>query len=176
MGLATAALIATDKTTSGWVDRYGSLPGASHGVSDLGSIYATGGTVAGFYLVGSAIHDRRARETGRLSAEALVDTAILTEILKFAAGRKRPDYGSGRGQFFDHGSSFPSGHSSSTWAVATVVSYEYRHHPLIRYGAFAVAAAVSMSRYSGRNHFLSDIAVGSALGYGVGRFVYTSHH
>ena len=33
----------------------------------------------------------------------------------------------------------------------------------------AAAAAVSVSRYTGRNHFLSDVLVGSALGYGIGR-------
>jgi hypothetical protein len=157
--MINAALIPTDETTSRWVSRNGSLPEVSRWVSYGGTIYATGGVAAGFYLFGRSAHNDRARETGRLSAEALIDTAIVTEVLKYAMGRKRPDFGTGEGHFFDHGNSFPSGHSSSAWAVATVVSYEYRNRPLIRYGAFAVAAAISMSRYTGRNHFLSDIAV-----------------
>jgi membrane-associated phospholipid phosphatase len=176
LAVGTTALILTDKTTSRWVDRHGSLPGVSRRISYGGSAYGSGGVAAGFYLFGAATHNDHARETGRLAAEAFIDTAIITEVLKYSLGRKRPDFGTGQGHFFDHGNSFPSGHSSSAWAVATVVSYEYRDHPLIRYGAFALATLVSMSRYSGRNHFLSDIVVGSAIGYGMGRFVYNAHH
>ena len=172
LAMGTAALIVTDETTSSWVHRGGSLPPVSHAVSYAGSIYATGGIAAGFYLFGRASHDDHARETGRLSAQALIDTVIVTEVLKYAMGRQRPDFGNGEGHFFDHGKSFPSGHASSAWAVATVVSYEYQRHPWIKYGAFAAAAAVSMSRYTGRNHFLSDVLVGSSIGYGIGRFVY----
>ena len=38
------------------------------------------------------------------------------------------------------------------------------------------AAAVSLSRFTGRNHFLSDVLVGSAIGYTTGRFVYLKRH
>ena len=172
LAMGTAALIATDQTTSSWVHRGGSLPPASRGVSYAGSLYATGGLAAGFYLFGRKTHDDRARETGRLAAQAMIDTLIVTEVLKYTMGRQRPDFGMGEGNFFDHGKSFPSGHASNVWAVATVVSYEYQHHPWIKYGAFAITAAVSMSRYTGRKHFLSDVLVGSSIGYGIGRFVY----
>jgi hypothetical protein len=57
-----------------------------------------------------------------------------------------------------------------------VIAYEYRKNPFIKYGAFAAATAVSMSRFSGRNHFLSDIVIGGAIGFGIGRFVYKEHH
>ena len=60
--------------------------------------------------------------------------------------------------------------------MATVVAYEYEDRPLVRYGAYAAAVAVSLSRYTGRNHFLSDALVGGAIGYGIGRFVYRAHH
>ncbi len=172
----TTALIVSDRKTSAWVDRNGSLPHASRDVSYGGGIYADGGVVAGFYLMGHAVHDRRASETGKLAAEALIDTSIVTEILKLSTQRMRPNDGTGRGLFFKHGHSFPSGHAASAWAVATVVASEYKDRPLIKYGAFVLAAAISMSRYSGRNHFLSDVVVGSSIGYGIGRFVYRTHH
>ena len=168
LAATTTVLIITDRKTSAWVDRNGSLPGASRDVSFLGSTYAAGGTVAGLYLMGRAAHNRHLRETGELAAEALIDTSIVTEVLKLSTERMRPSDGSGSGLFFKHGSSFPSGHSSSAWAVATIVAYEYKDHPLIKFGAFAVAAAISMSRYSGRNHFLSDVLTGSSIGYGIG--------
>ena len=57
------------------------------------------------------------------------------------------------------------------------VAYEYgKNRPLVRLGAYGLASAVSLSRYTGRNHFLSDVLVGSALGYSIGRYVYRTHH
>jgi len=46
----------------------------------------------------------------------------------------------------------------------------------VQISAYGLAAAVSLSRYTGRNHFLSDVLVGSAAGYGIGRYVYRTHH
>ena len=174
--LGTAGLIATDRYTSDWVRQGGDLPDWSHNTSWFGKAYATGGVVAGFYLAGKAFHNQKASETGLLAGEALIDTGIVTEVLKLTARRERPSAGNERAEFFDGGSSFPSGHSSTVWSVATVVAYEYQKNPWIKYGAFAAATAVSLSRFSGRNHFLSDIVIGSAIGFGVGRFVYKERH
>jgi hypothetical protein len=33
-----------------------------------------------------------------------------------------------------------------------------------------------LSRFTGRNHFLSEILIGSAIGYATGRYVYHKHH
>jgi membrane-associated phospholipid phosphatase len=170
--VGTAALIATDQYTSSWIRRGGDLPVVSHDVSWVGKAYVTGGVAGAFYLAGLATHNYRARETGLLAGEALIDTGIVTEVLKLATQRPRPNSGNGHGVFFTRGNSFPSGHSSTVWSVATVIAYEYQKHPLVRYGAYAAAVGVSISRYSGRNHFLSDIVVGSAIGFGIGRYVY----
>ena len=56
------------------------------------------------------------------------------------------------------------------------ISYEYKHVPWVRYGALAAAGIVTASRYSGRKHFLSDLAVGSGIGFLIGRYVYKKHH
>lgn len=175
-GAAAAGLIATDHETSGWVQRTGSLPFASRTASIAGKFYVLGGISAGVYLVGKAVRNRHAQESGVLAIEALIDSGIDTQILKYAFERPRPNEDMGRGRFFKHGSSFPSGHASTAWAVATVFAYEYHDQPLVKYGAYAAASIISFSRYSGRNHFLSDILVGSALGFGIGRFVYKTHH
>jgi len=174
--LTVATVFATDRYTSGWVDRGGSLPVDSRFVSHFGQAYSTGGIAAAFYLAGRFTHNQKARETGVLAAEALIDTGIVTEVLKLAAQRQRPNADQHFGEFFDGGSSFPSGHSSSIWSVATVIAHEYKNNPWIKYGAYAGAVAVSMSRYSGRNHFLSDIVAGSAIGFFIGRYVYRNYH
>lgn len=176
VGLGTAALIASDEETSSWVKQGGSLPAVSHAISWGGTGYVTGSTAAAFYLAGRATHNYKARETGILSAQALIDAGIVTEVVKLATQRERPNSGDGDGHFWAGGSSFPSGHSNAIWSLATVVSYEYRDKPAIRYGAFAAAVAVSASRYTGREHFLSDIVVGSLIGYSVGRYVFKEYH
>jgi membrane-associated phospholipid phosphatase len=58
-----------------------------------------------------------------------------------------------------------------------VIAQEYGHHrPLVQIGAYGLASAVSLSRFTGRNHFLSDVVIGSAMGYGIGRYVYHKRH
>ena len=180
LGLSTIALIATDRQTSGELVENGdnrSRLTISRDISRMGSFYATGGSAAAFYLVGRATHNERARETGLLGAEALIDSAILVSALKTVSQRQRPPTDNSSGEFFDGGSSFPSGHAITAWSLATVIAQEYGHHrPVVQFGAYGLATAISLSRYTGRNHFLSDVLVGSAMGYGIGRYVYHKHH
>jgi membrane-associated phospholipid phosphatase len=177
LGAASAALFATDKRTAGALDNNETRLRISRDVSRFGTGYAVGGAAAAFYLIGKAAHNGRARETGLLAAEALVDSGIVAQTLKFATQRPRPLDKGGSGGFFDGGNSFPSGHSTSIWSLAAVIDGEYgKRHRLVRYGVYGLATAVSLSRYTGRNHFLSDVLVGSAIGYGVGHFVYLRHH
>jgi membrane-associated phospholipid phosphatase len=179
LGLSTLALIATDRYTGGEIIKSGHSTRLriSKDISYGGSVYATGGIAAAFYLAGRATENRRARETGLLSAEALIDSSIVVEVLKTASQRPRPLVDDASGEFFDRGNSFPSGHAISAWSVATVIAYEYgEHRPLVRFGAYGLASAVSISRYTGQKHFLSDVLVGSAFGYGIGRYVYRTHH
>jgi membrane-associated phospholipid phosphatase len=179
-GLSTAALLATDRRTAGDLAENGDNQNRlriSRYVSQGGSIYATGGITAAFYLIGRASGNARARETGLLGAESLIDSGIVSQALKLTTQRPRPREDDASGEFFDGGNSFPSGHATSAWSLATVIAYEYgQRRPLVRFGAYGLATAISLSRFTGRNHFLSDVLVGSAIGYGIGRYVYRTHH
>lgn len=178
LSAATAALIATDRHTAGSLSNDQTRLRISRDISYLGEGYTTGGIAATFYLVGRATHNARARETGLLAGEALIDSAIDVTALKTITHRQRPTVDNGQGEFFDEdrGDSFPSGHAISAWSLATVISEEYHKRPLVRVTAYGLATAVSIARYTGRNHFLSDVLVGSALGYGIGHYVYKTHH
>jgi membrane-associated phospholipid phosphatase len=180
LGLSMAALIATDRHTSGELVENGDNLGRlriSKDISYAGSVYATGGVSAMFYFAGRMRHDERAKETGLLAAEALINSAIVSQAIKRISQRQRPPVDNSSGEFFDGGSSFPSGHAINSWALATVIAYEYGpRHPAVRYASYALATAIGISRYTGRKHFLSDVLVGSAMGYGIGRYVYHQHH
>jgi membrane-associated phospholipid phosphatase len=178
LGLSTAALFATDRRTADALDDGNQTRvRVSRGISQGGALYTTGGIAATFYLVGRATKNARARETGLLGAEALIDGELVASALKLITQRPRPLEDNGSGEFFDGGRSFPSGHAVSAWSMATVIAYEYgEHRPVVRFGAYGLATMVSISRYTGRKHFLSDVLVGSAIGYGIGRYVYRTHH
>jgi len=176
LGLATAAFVSTDQSTGDEIAESRRQLHASRIVSYAGSDYGTGGLALTFYLVGRARHDDRARETGLLGAEALVDSAIVVTTLKEITQRSRPLSGKSRSDFFDGGSSFPSGHSIAAWSLATVISREYHDRPVVQVAAYGIAGAVSVARFTGEKHYLSDVLVGSAMGYGIGRYVYHAHH
>jgi membrane-associated phospholipid phosphatase len=176
LGVSTAALIATDRHTARALHNDRLRLNISRDVSQLGSMYGTSAIAATFYFVGRKSENVRARETGMLAEEAIIDGWIVGTALKSISERRRPRARKDPGDFFERGFSFPSGHAIAAWSLATVVANEYRDRRLVQVSAYGLAAVVSVSRFTGRNHFLSDVLVGSAIGYGIGRYVYRSHH
>lgn len=147
----------------------------SHAVtaSNVG-VAALTATGAGLFLLGHLQDDDRKRETGILAGEAAIGVLADAEIFKLAAGRERPFTGSGTGRFFVGGASFPSEHSSVSWAIASVIAHEYPG-PLTQLLAYGTAGGVSAARLVGHKHFASDVMIGAALGWYMGRQVYRAH-
>jgi len=132
------------------------------------------GVGGGLFLLGHLSHNDQQRETGLLSTEAGIDALIDTEILTYAFRRERPFTGDGRGHFFQSGDSFPSQHAAIDWALASVIAHEYPG-PMTQFLAYGAASAFSAARFAGRKHFPTDIIVGSALGWYIGRQVFRAH-
>jgi membrane-associated phospholipid phosphatase len=180
LGISTAVLFATDRQSAGELAENGdnqSRLRISRDISRGGSFYTNSAIAGTFYLIGRTTKNARARETGLLSMEALIDSGIVVTALKTVTQRPRPFVDDASGEFFDGGKSFPSGHSASAWSLATVIAYEYgKRRPLVRFTAYGLATVVSLSRYTGQKHFLSDVLVGSAIGFGIGRYVYRTNH
>jgi hypothetical protein len=170
----TSGLIVTDPAASRKFADVSSVP--SRKISDVG-LYGTIGTVGGFYLLGTFNHNEHVKETGMLGAEAIGNAAVTYTILKLATDRERPEVGAGNGRFWHYnrlGSSFPSGHSALTWAGATVIAHEYPKR-WVQILAYGTATSVAFTRYSGREHFPSDVFLGSVVGYFIGRDIFNSH-
>src|SRR5262245_14278849 len=152
--LATGGLIATDRRTANKLIENGGSPDRiriSNNIARIGAFYGVSSIAGTMYLFGRATHNSRLRETGLLGAEAVIDGGIDVTILKTAAQRTRPNSDNGRGDFLDGGASFPSGHATVSWALASVIAHEYKDNRLIGFGAYGVAAAVSVARFTGRN-------------------------
>jgi len=64
----------------------------------------------------------------------------------------------------------PSGHSLTAWSMAHVVAARYPGWR-VRLVAYGLATTVSASRVMARQHFPSDVVVGSTLGYLIGGYV-----
>lgn len=92
------------------------------------------------------------------SMDALTTALVATEGLKLMVGEKRPD-SSAR-------DSFPSGHTSAAFALATVQAH---YNPDESFWWYAGATAIGASRVSLNRHYLHDVLAGAALGYLVGR-------
>ena len=127
---------------------------------------------AAVYWWGWRHSDDYAKDSSLLTARALADSLVLTEGIQLITRRDRPMYGNGSGKFFDAGldSSFPSMHAASAWSIASVLARRYPGW-LSQLGLYSIATAVSLSRVTAREHFPSDVAVGSALGWLIGRYV-----
>jgi membrane-associated phospholipid phosphatase len=173
LGIAGAALVASDTAIEKHVPTNPTT--VSHAVTasnlGLGAFAAVGG---GMFLLGHITDNDQERETGVLSGEAALDAFMDTEALSYALGRERPFSGDGRGRFFQGGDSFPSEHSAISFAIASVIAHEYPGimTEILAYGA---AGGVSAARFAGQKHFASDLAVGAALGWYLGREVFRSH-
>ena len=167
---ATGVLIANDESVAHQVSP--SWHNTSINISDAG-VYGLGATAGGILVTGLITHNDHAIDTGIRSAEASIDSIILYSALKAVLARQRPYTGAGEGKFFSGNwtaGSFPSGHATFAWTLASVMAHEYPNWPmrLLMYGA---ATAVSTTRVTGGVHFPADVFSGSVIGYGIGTYV-----
>ncbi|HWY22615.1 MAG TPA: capsule assembly Wzi family protein [Candidatus Acidoferrum sp.] len=167
-----AAVVASDS----WIEKQ--VPSRfvyhSQEVSNY-AVYSLVGLGASSFLWGRMQGDDHLAETGMLSAEAAVNSTAVSYLFKSAFERQRPGQGSQHGTFLGGGSSFPSEHAAVAWSIASVWAHEYPS-ALSQTFAYGLASAVTLTRVTGRQHFASDVLVGSALGWYFGRRAYRAHH
>ncbi|HET7619915.1 MAG TPA: phosphatase PAP2 family protein [Vicinamibacterales bacterium] len=121
--------------------------------STLGSGEMQVGAAFGTWAIGKLVHRPAVQNLGADLLEAQIVAATLTHGLKFAVGRTRPD-----GTQF----SFPSGHSSASFATADILQQHFGWK--VGLPAYALAGYVGTSRMSENRHFLSDVIFGAAIG------------
>ncbi len=119
------------------------------------------------YVAGCHKHNCYLRDTGFKALAAMGAAGTVDLALKLAFDRQFPSK-TGGGKFWGGGRSFPSGHSATSFAFAAVVAHRYPHNPWVKWGAYALATGVSLSRYPAKKHFPSDILIGATLGYVTG--------
>jgi hypothetical protein len=152
-GLAAYAVHAADHSSVNHLSSSRALERFLDGGADSGDAPEQGLTAIGVYAAGYATGNERAKEVGTSLVEAQMVDLFMTQGIKYAVNRERPDGGR---------YSFPSGHTSSTFATADVLMQEFG--PKVGVLAYAGAVYVGVSRLAEREHFLSDVVFGAAVG------------
>jgi membrane-associated phospholipid phosphatase len=173
----TAGLISADSDISSGISTTSALAKHSNTFANTGAALLVAGG-GGLYFIGRWKGDDHAKEAGILAGEAAIDSFVVGEVVKIATQRERPTDGNGKGRFWQGGtldSSFPSDHAIAAWSIASVLAHEYPG-PLTDVLAYGLATGVSVARVTGKQHFASDVLVGSTIGWLIGRQVYAKHH
>ena len=132
----------------------------------------------GFYIYGNFWENEKAERTALLAVESFLVTSLFTGALKVVMGRTRPFDGVSADEFkgpTTSNNAFPSGHTSSVFAIATVVANEYEHIPLIAPLSYGIATMTGYSRLNDNKHWASDIIFGAALGYFTSKTILKLH-
>jgi membrane-associated phospholipid phosphatase len=141
------------------------------------------------YAVGLIARKRTMADIGWHTLEALAVSGQVTSALKGMFGRSRPYASAGDARDFDFGGgfgsatrrSFPSGHTSMAFALASVLAEETSHRwprarRVIAPLAYAAATGVGLARMYNDKHWASDVALGAAIGTLSGRLVVRYAH
>jgi membrane-associated phospholipid phosphatase len=156
--LAAAAYPLDDElTTKAAYSRFLKVSFGGYGKA-LGEEWIQGGSGLAGYVVGRIWNKPRLTAASGDLIEAQLLAVALTQGLKFAIGRTRPD-GEAR--------SFPSGHASASFATASTLQRHFGRRAAIP--AYAIAAYTSVSRLQANSHYASDVIAGAALGIAIGR-------
>ena len=131
--------------------------------------------LSGIFVYGTFKHDNRCVSTALLAVESFTLASLVTRVSKSLVGRQRPDNWEGNGPYEINGpfkgKSFPSGHTTASFAVASVIATQFRESKWIPVTAYSVAALSGLSRIYDNKHWLSDVVAGAAIGTLVGNLV-----
>jgi membrane-associated phospholipid phosphatase len=167
-----------DERVSDWAVEHNPIFGTENG-ADNASNYLS--TVLGAEVLATALATPSGDTPGvwlpsklkglTVEAGALWATAGLTDLLKGAAGRERPDDSDDK--------SFPSGHTSHAFACATLANRNLEFidsldgiRPVLQIGNTILASGVAWARVEARKHYPSDVLAGAALGHFLTAFIH----
>jgi hypothetical protein len=118
-----------------------------------------------------AFGDARMQNMGIISLESIAGAAAVSMATKRIVNRARPSQGEGLcgcSKTPDRSdASFPSNHSTVAFAAVTPFAQEYDAPWL-----YGLAAASSLGRTAGREHWVSDVVAGGVLGYAMGSWLW----
>ncbi len=118
---------------------------------------------------GAAFKNPDVRDTGILMAEVLVSALLIQQPLRVVVGRARPFMNQGHFSFnpfttSNDYASFVSGHSYSAFGISNVVARQV-DQTWASVTLYTLATITALSRMYADAHWLTDVLLGSVLGY-----------
>ncbi|PMD97104.1 hypothetical protein BWI97_09360 [Siphonobacter sp. BAB-5405] len=152
---------------------------ASEIVDPLGNgryLWITSGLV---FLHGQIFHNDKTTRVGLLILESQLINGVLGQVVKLAAGRKRPWDGARphewAGPQYPPFHSFPSGHAQTSFALATVIAEEFKDIKAVPIISYSLATLTCLSRLNANAHWFSDLLVGAAMGHFISKTIVRRH-
>ena len=146
-----------------------------------GTIHFTAGLLSSLYGSGLILNDDKLKKTSGLMIKSLILTGLINTSLKVIIGRARPYENKGHKEYkhfnfkFDPDyMSMPSGHTSSIFAMMTVLAKQYDSWQ-VKLPAYTFAISVAFQRMNNNKHWGSDLLVGGMTGYLVASNVIKSY-
>jgi membrane-associated phospholipid phosphatase len=102
------------------------------------------------------------------AAAGFVATGVVTQSLKWAVGRPRPDLGPEDeelqpGSFDNDHQAWPSGHAAVAFSLATSIAME-SDRAWVGTAAYGLAGVTAWSRVRADRHWASDVVAGAVIG------------
>lgn len=145
-----------------------------------GEWYSIVGVAGSFGLFGLVAHDTAAKKISIELLQAGLYSELITTIFKIAIGRERPVSTENAFTYhpfslFDYNfHSMPSGHTTSAFALSTVMS-RHAHSTALKILAFVPAGFTMFSRIYQHQHWLSDEILAASIGFFTGNWVVDLH-
>jgi membrane-associated phospholipid phosphatase len=149
-----------------WADNHAALVTVLHVVEVT---FATVGMIVWTTLVAVAVLSRRRYRAAAFAIVVMIATSLTTSAIKIALGRGRPEWQDATDLLSSK--SFPSGHASSSAALAGILiflAWSFLRRPAARWAVTVLAlgmwVAVCLDRVLLGRHYPSDVVAGSILG------------
>jgi len=175
----TLGLYSYDQEIQDWVQDHRN--GASDEIANYAEPFGNGmfilPSLGGVYLYSRLYKDERAGRVALLGLKSVIISGLITNTIKFAGHRHRPDSGDGHDVWDGPGVSasdlsFPSGHATSAFSLASVIASEYEDKAYVPPLSYGIAALTALSRVNDNKHWASDVFMGSVIGYATGKTIY----
>ncbi len=155
---------------------------STYGFERWGSGFYSMSAMLLFYTGGTIFKDDRCKKVALLGVKTYLLTGGAVFFPRFIIQRYRPQQ-SPDNQFnfagpttpFTYNSS-PSGHTTSGFAIATIIASEYKEKPLLVILSYTVATLSGLSRLNDNKHWASDVFIGAATGYAMAKLIYNKNN
>jgi len=171
---ALGAVSALDHGTDTWIQdhRSSSSDALARAFRNGGQPEVVFGVPAALVAAGLISGHKDLERSGVRVLASVVLAGVITGGGKVVIGRLRPDESGTQYSFkpFTHHDSFPSGHATMSFALATSLADEIRR-PWASALLFAGATGTAWSRLNDHEHWLSDVLAGATVGVTAANFI-----